>query len=530
MSNLMNTYKEFSIEALIFLIIYLIKCVLFGNFLLCLTKYNHSNLMSSWVDFIKYIDSQFAANIPFNPEKPTIPSYNLMVEKDRFEKSNKMKKEYFSGDKLNLNSKEFDKIRNLVEYGSTNEVEFDTIIDKNIKKYNLIFFRLDPQYIYTYLNYIFTVYESSNNTILLYLFIYKLKMYTLEFFYNFFNILYNFPEWILLLMCLMPSAIIVSFGYTILTIASLVICIRFIFDYSDFLFGPILRYFNKKLMAVWNFYMKKIYDKTMNNGSDSDDEEDHEDHEDYDTEMKGGGHGHHSSHSKSKHKGKGKHKGKKGLPGFPGSGAAGIFASIAQGLENMPKAFINSVLNVILFVLGSIVVFIIFIVIISVEIIILVILFAIILFISLVLGTFILLYQIVLLIFIFYPKITGIFVTTREALRDKHDVIVPDQYMFQGTQKFNMLICFYLTFLNKTVLYYAYYVMFYMIPLTIKFFGSLSLMVTLIVAVIVGYQIGKVKNAIKNKVYGFGQSDEKDALIISAVAQEIDKRTETSNI
>jgi hypothetical protein len=208
-----------------------------------------------------------------------------------------------------------------------------------------------------------------------------------------------------------------------------------------------------------------------------------------------------------------------------------LLNSIAQGIKDMPGSVINSVLNLVLLVLGSIVVFIIFILILTVYIIVMVMLFVIILFIALVIGTFILLYQIVLLIFIFYPKITGRFVNTREPLRDENNIIIPNEYMFQGTQKFNMLICFYLTFLNKTVIYYAFYVMFYMIPLTLKFFGSLSLAVTLIVAVIVGYQIAKVKNVIKNKVYGFGQSNQKDALIISAVAQEIRrKKTETTNI
>ena len=63
-----------------------------------------------------------------------------------------------------------------------------------------------------------------------------------------------------------------------------------------------------------------------------------------------------------------------------------------------------------------------------------------------------------------------------------------------------------------------------MIPLTLKFFGPLSLMITLIVAVFFGYQIGKIKNTIKNKIYGFGQSNEKDALIVSAVAQELQQK------
>ena len=74
--------------------------------------------------------------------------------------------------------------------------------------------------------------------------------------------------------------------------------------------------------------------------------------------------------------------------------------------------------------------------------------------------------------------------------------------------------------------------MFFVLPLIVQYFGSASLMIALIVAFIFGNKINNIKNTImKTAPLSLTQtqklSERQQALLISAVTQELEKKRKT---
>jgi hypothetical protein len=140
-------------------------------------------------------------------------------------------------------------------------------------------------------------------------------------------------------------------------------------------------------------------------------------------------------------------------------------------------------------------------------------------------------------------------VTHRKELTDPTGAVIPNEYIYEGDQKFNLLICFYLTFLNKTLIYYSLFVAFFVLPLIVKYFGSISLMISLVIAFMCGYRVYNIKKNLISKMMstsgifsdvdtlGKGRKAHNDAimsnskakaLVVSAVAQEERKKIKDS--
>ena len=158
------------------------------------------------------------------------------------------------------------------------------------------------------------------------------------------------------------------------------------------------------------------------------------------------------------------------------------------------------------------------------------------------LSYFLFVYKGLILLSSFYANsITGYFVTHRKELTDPTGAVIPNEYIYEGDQKFNLLICFYLTFLNKTLIYYSLFVAFFVLPLIVKYFGSISLIISLVVAFMCGYRVYNIKKDLISKmmstsgIFNMSTSSKDDkqsimsnskakALVVSAVAQEERKK------
>lgn len=283
-NELLNNYKQFSIKLIIYFFLYLIKCILCGNLIICLTKYNHSNLTSKWVEFIKRVDSLLFTNS--KPSPNNINGYDFLNEGDRRDKYGELTDEFFNGTSINKNSKYFSVLKDVLEYGSTNEVEFDVVIKHNIKKYNLIYFKLNPNYIYDYLQKTFKILELNNGNLLPSLFLHKFHILALEFNRGLFNLLYYIPEFLILFLSLynITFGIIISLLSSITYFLSMICSIYFFFQSYTIIFNPINKSFFDSVKRVWDFFYTTFYEQYTDKS---------------DEPMKGGGK--FSSHNKGSH-------------------------------------------------------------------------------------------------------------------------------------------------------------------------------------------------------------------------------------
>ena len=549
-SALFNNYKDFSIQFLIYLCLYLVKCILCGNLVICLTKYNHSNLTSKWIDFIKYIDG-----IIFTGVDST--DYDFNNENDREELFTKLEGELFVGASINKDSPYFENMKNILDYGSTNEVEFDVVIKNNLKKYNLIYFKLNPNYIYGYLQDTLQILKLKGNQIIPSIFLHKFHILALRFNRGLFNMLYSIPEFLILFLTLynITFGIIISLLTTITYILSMVYSIYFIFQHCSIIFGPINRSWYNTTKSIWCFCYNKFLKQLLGEKKKNEEEEEHE------GELPPTGSppigsppigspplgspptgspptgspplgSHPTGHVKPPtHK-----KGGKGPSHSAGLGKASALSGLehaASGISpwhfilKMVNGFFSFIFGIIAFVIAIFleVMLVVFYLITYMIVIMILLFFA-------GLSWFLFLYKSgVILISLYLNNIDSYFVTSKteiNKLREGDE----QEYIFTGDQKFNLIICFCLTFLNKTILYYSYFVVFFVLPLIVQYFGSASLMIALIVAFIFGNKINNIKNTImKTAPLSLTQtqklSERQQALLISAVTQELEKKRKT---
>lgn len=516
-SALFNNYKDFSIQFLIYLCLYLVKCILCGNLVICLTKYNHSNLTSKWIEFIKYLDDIIFTGIDS-------VDYDFNNEDDRETLFTKLEGELFYGSSINKDSPHFENMKNILDYGSTNEVEFDVVIKNNLKKYNLIYFKLNPNYIYDYLQDTLQILKLKGNQIIPLIFLHKFHILALRFNRGLFNMLYSIPEFLILFLTLynITFGIIISLLTTITYILSMVYSIYFIFQHCSIIFGPINRSWYNASKEIWCFFYDKFFkDKDTEDAPEPEPVSVPEPEPNPSPEV---------NIVINKTGGKGTHSHKK-------NDSAGNAASALSGLEHKVSGlspwhfilkivdkffrFIFGIIAFVIVIFLEVIVFIFFLIAYMIVIMILVFFAG--------LSWFLFLYKSgAILISLYLNNIDSYFVTSKteiNKLREGDE----QEYIFTGDQKFNLIICFCLTFLNKTILYYSYFVVFFVLPLIVQYFGSASLMIALIVAFIFGNKINNIKNTImKTAPLSLTQtqklSERQQALLISAVTQELEKK------
>jgi len=521
----LNSYKDFSIQLIIYFLLYVAKCIVCGNLILCLTKYNHSNLVSKWIEYIKYVDNEIFA---YKKPKDGEPAYDFYNAEDRSRHHEYLRNEFLQGSEINEDTTQFNYIKDILKYGSTNEVEFDIVVSNNIKKYNLVFFKIDRMYIYKYLNNAFNLLEKTGIDLFISVFLHKYHIYTLQFTQVLFNILYNVPESLILLLTLSNASFGFFAGIIVLVVLILSMCysIGIILRYCNIIFNPVNKYFKNILSSIWNFFNEKLFKRFMNIGKNCDAEKENSEEDSSQT----GGRGTHHSH--------GSHKSSSAALSAlsTASDAAGAVSDAEKKSSSWGCYVLNMVKFFILFICVLVAVVLACILLCFVLMLALIVYFIIIfgLVISICFSYFIFGIMTLLILFNFYAtNIKGYFVTNRHELKDKKGIPIQDEYQYEGTQEFNLLICFYLTFLNKTLIYYSLFVAFFVLPLITKTFGSVSLMISLIVAFAFGYQVYNIKKTLISKQITTisGQDNaatlskqKSNALLASAVIQENSKK------